>query len=257
MTVIFGTENSKNCLKGVKMGITLTILAYNEEENLVKLLPLVIENLKKITDDYELLIIDSDKSTDNTKQVCEQFNARYVVQEFPNYGGAYQTAMNYAEKEYFFMIDADFSHDPNYIPEIFKKLTDENADIAIGSRYVDGGINDDESQNIIYSKILNFVYQNLFGLHGIKDISAGYKLYRTSILKDIKLMSQFFEAQLEILVKAKIQNPNLKVVEVPIHFHKRYKGVTKRNYWTFLPEFCWLFIKLLCYQFVSKFKKHK
>lgn len=239
------------------MGITLTILAYDEEENLRKLLPIVIENLQKITDDYEILIIDSNKSKDNTKQVCEQYNAKYIVQELPDYGGAYQTAMNCATKEYMLMLDADFSHDPKYIPEMFKTMIDQNADVAIGSRYVDGGINDDEHQNIIYSKILNFVYQNLFGLKEIKDISAGYKLYRTQILKNINLVSHFFEAQLEVLVKAKIQKPNLKVVEIPIHFHKRYKGTTKRNYWTFLPEFCLVFIKLLYYQFLSKFKKHK
>ena len=100
------------------MGVTLTILAYNEAENLINLLPLVIENLKKVTDDYELLIVDCDKSTDNTKEVCEKFGAKYVVQETPYYIGAYKTAVKFAQKENFFIMDADFSHSPEYIPEI-------------------------------------------------------------------------------------------------------------------------------------------
>lgn len=248
---------SKKVNKGVKMGVTLTILAYNEAENLVNLLPLVIENLKKVTDDYELLIVDSDKSEDNTKEVCEKFGAKYIVQESPYYIGAYKTAIKFAQKENFFIMDADFSHAPDSIPDIYNAFINNNADVAIGSRYVDGGINDDEAQNIVYSKFLNFIYQNLFGLKGIEDISGGFKMYKTEILKNINFMSRYFEAQLEILVKAKIQNPNLKVVEVPIHFQKRDKGVTKRNYFTFLPEFCLLFIKLLAYKFYKTiFKKH-
>lgn len=230
------------------MGVTLAILAFNEADNLVNLLPLVIENLKKVTDDYELLIVDSDKSIDNTKEVCEKFGARYIIQESPYYIGAYKTAVKFAEKENFFIMDADFSHSPKYIPDIYNAFIKNNADVAIGSRYINGGDNDDEKQNILYSKFLNFVYQNLFDLKGIEDISGGFKMYRTELLKNIDFMSKYFEAQLEILVKAKIQKPDLKVVEVPIHFYKRDKGVTKRNYWKFLPEFCFLFIKLFVFK---------
>lgn len=237
------------------MGVTLTILAYNEADNLINLLPLVIENLNKVTDDYELLIVDSDKSTDNTKEVCEKFGATYVVQEEPFYVGAYKTAVKYAQKENFFIMDADFSHSPKYIPDIYNAFINNHADVAIGSRYVIGGNNDDEKQNIIYSKFLNFVCQILFDLKEISDISAGFKLYRTELLKNIDFMSKYFEVQLEILVKAKLQNPNLKVVEVPIHFCKRDKGVSKRNYLTFLPKFCSTFIKLFFCKNFTKLKK--
>lgn len=240
------------------MGVTLAILVYNETENLINLLPLVIKNLEKITSDYEILIVDCDKSIDNTKEVCEKFGAKYVVQETPYYVGAYKTAIKFAQKENFIVMDADFSHSPEFIPSIYNAFVDNNADVVIGSRYVDGGKTNDERQNILYSKFLNFVYQNLFGLKGINDISSGFKMYKTEILKNINFMSRYFEVQLEILVKAKIQNQNLKVVEVPIHFRNREKGTSKRNYFTFLPYFCWLFAKLLIYKSCTKFfNKHK
>lgn len=237
------------------MGVTLTILAYNEADNLINLLPLVIENLKNVTDDYELLIVDSDKSTDNTKEVCEKFGARYIVQETPSYVGAYKTAVKFAQKENFFIMDADFSHSPKYIPDIYKAFVDNHSDVAIGSRYVNGGNNDDEKQNIVYSKFLNFVYQTLFGLKGIYDISGGFKMYRTELLKNIDFVSKYFEVQLEILVKAKVQKPDLRVVEVPIYFGKRDKGVSKRNYLTFLPKFCSTFVKLFIYRIFEELKK--
>lgn len=240
------------------MSVTLTILAYNEADNLINLLPLVIENLKKVTNDYEILIVDSEKSTDNTKEICEKFGTKYFVQESPLFIGAYKTAIKYATKENFFIMDADFSHAPKYIPDIYNAFIKNNADIAIGSRYINGGGSDDEKQNIIYSKFLNFIYQNLFNLRGIYDISGGFKIYKTELLKNIDFISKYFEAQLEIIVKAKIQKPDLKVVEVPIYFYKRDKGTTKRNYRDFLPKFCILFIKLFLYKIQAKFtRKHK
>ena len=163
------------------MGVTLAILTYKEEENLVTLLPAVIENLKKVTDDYEIVVVDSPKSQDNTKAVCEQYGAKYFLQEGPYYVSAYKTAIKNATKDIFFIIDADFSHPPEDIPKIYTAFVEGNCDMGIGSRYVEGGINDDLPKNIVYSKILNFVYRNAIG---VIDSLTYWLIYCTEPIMD-------------------------------------------------------------------------
>ena len=235
------------------MGITAAILTYNEEENIKFLIPEVIKNLKKTETDFDILVIDSQKSEDNTKSICSRYNeVKYFVQEGPYFVDALKTAIKYADKDIFLYIDADFSHPPEYIPEIYRTFTLNNADLVIGSRYVKGGKTDDFLINIIYSRILNFIYKILSGAYEIEDISGGYKMYKTEILKNIDFISKYFEMQIEILVKAKLKNPDMKIIEVPIHFKKRENGSSKRNYLTFLPHFLLIFIKLFLYKIFWK-----
>ena len=65
------------------MGISVVLLAYKEEENLKVLLPQIIENVEKCGEEYEILIVDTEKPLDNTKEVCDKFGARYINQEMP------------------------------------------------------------------------------------------------------------------------------------------------------------------------------
>ena len=83
------------------MSISVVILAYKEEENLRVLLPQIIENVEKTKEDYEILLIDTAEPLDNTKEVCEQFGARYINQEDPAFAGAFRTGIKYAKKDKF------------------------------------------------------------------------------------------------------------------------------------------------------------
>ncbi len=237
------------------MGITTTILTFNEEENIKLLIPNIIKNIEKITDDYEINVIDSPKSTDNSKEICNKYpKVKYYVQEGPYFIDALKTAIKYASKDIFLYIDADFSHPPEYIPDLYNAFISNNADLVIGSRYIKGGETDDSLKNIIFSKFLNLIYKIISGIYNIEDISGGYKMYKTDILKNMDLFSRYFEMQIEILVKAKLKNPDLKVIEVPIHFKKRENGCSKRNYLTFLPHFLFVFTKLFFYKIFYKLK---
>lgn len=230
------------------MGITIAILTYNEEENIKLLLPLVIKNLEKVSDDFEIIVVDSQKSKDNTKAICEKYGVKYYIQEGQVFTDAFKTAIKHANKEFILYIDADFSHNPEDIPSIYNAFIENDADIVIGSRYVNGGKNEDYKINIIFSIITNFIFKIISGRYDISDISAGYKMYKTKILKNIDIVSHYFEMQLEIFTKANIQNPDLKVIEIPIHFKKREKGCSKRNYFQYLPRFLMIFIYLLFYK---------
>ena len=117
---------------------------------------------------------------------------------------------------------------------------------------IDGGKNDDFKLNVFYSKLLNFIYKIFSGRYDIEDISAGYKMYKTKILKNIDIVSHYFEMQIEIFIKASMQNPDLKVIEIPINFKKREKGTSKRNYFQYLPRFLMIFIYLFFYKIFYK-----
>ena len=110
------------------MGISVALLAYKEEENLKILLPQIIENVEKCGEEYEIIIVDTEKPLDNTKDVCDKFGARYINQEMPGFAGAFKTAIKYAKKDKFLIMDSDGSHPPVAIPAIHKKFVQDKCD---------------------------------------------------------------------------------------------------------------------------------
>ena len=104
------------------MGVSVVLLAANEADNLKILFPRILENLEKTGTEYEVLLIDSAKATDETPEVCAQFpRVRYINQEEPRYAGAFRTGIRYAGKDRLLVLDADGSHNPDIIPELFRK----------------------------------------------------------------------------------------------------------------------------------------
>ena len=72
----------------LKNGISVVLLAYKEEENLRVLLPKIRREVEKTGEKYEILVIDTQTPTDNTKGVCDENGAVYMNQEEPFFGGA-------------------------------------------------------------------------------------------------------------------------------------------------------------------------
>ncbi|HNU62785.1 MAG TPA: glycosyltransferase family 2 protein, partial [Methanofastidiosum sp.] len=126
------------------MGLSVVLLSYQEAENLRVLLPQIIHNVRQCGEAYEVIVVDVNPSLDNTEEVCKEFGVDYYLQEEPCFGGAFRTAIKYAKKDKFLIMDSDGSHDPKYIPDIYHKFVEENNDVVIGSRYVKGGKTNDE-----------------------------------------------------------------------------------------------------------------
>lgn len=210
------------------MGISVVLLAYKEAENLSFLLPKIKGSLDELPEEYEILVIDTKEPLDNTSEVCEQFGARYINQEYPGFGGAFRTGIKYAEKDKFLILDSDGSHDPKYIPDIYKKFTEGGYDLVIGSRYTEGGETNDSKSSIIMSHILNTFFRICLGIKA-KDISTDYRMYRTEQLKAVELENVNYDVLQEVLLRMKQNKPDLKIGEVPISFQKRIYGESKRR----------------------------
>ena len=218
------------------MTISVVLLAYQEEENLRVLLPQIRKVLGDMKVEYEILIVDSPKSTDHTKELAAQYGAVYMVQKDPGYGGAFKMGAQMAKMSHILYLDSDGSHKPATIPAICRKF-EEGYDMVIGSRYVKGGVSNDSRSSYIMSKILNITMRIVIGVKA-KDISTSYRLYDAKQLKAVELTRENYDVLQEVILKQKVnkrkQGQKFRIGEVPIKFNKRMYGDTKRQLFKFI-----------------------
>lgn len=222
--------------------LSLVIPSYLEEENLRLLIPRLQNVLNLLNIQYEILIIDTMLPMDNTKTVCAENGAIYINREKGNsYGDAVRTGISRAQGQYMLFMDADGSHSPEFIKEMY--LSRENNDVVVASRYIRGGGSDNNQMLKIMSHFVNKMYSWFLQI-GCKDVSNSFKLYRSKPLKEITLKSNNFDIIEEILVKLKNRNHALKIKEIPYHFKERMFGHTKRNLIAFSFSYLLTLIKL-------------
>lgn len=244
-----------------QMSISVILLAYQEEENLVVLLPKIIDVLESMQTEYEILIVDSPKSTDHTKELAEKYHATYMIQDYPGYGGAFRTGVEHAKKSHCLFLDSDGSHNPETIPAICEKYR-EGYDMVIGSRYVKGGVTNDARSSYIMSMILNTTMRIVIGVKA-RDISTSYRLYETEQLKQVQLERENYDVLQEVILKQKVnkrmQGEDFKIGEVPIVFNKRMYGDSKRQLFKFIRGYIVSVFLLIRLNFSTwmKYKKNK
>jgi dolichol-phosphate mannosyltransferase len=227
-------------------GIDVILLSYNEADNLKILLPQIKQETEKCEEPFEILVVDTAKPTDNTSEVCKEFGARYINQDEPAFGGAFRTAIRYANRSKFLIMDSDGSHQPKYIPIINKKFNEDKCDVVIGSRYCKGGVSNDAPTSQIMSHMLNWAYRHCIGIKA-RDLSTDYRMYRTVDLKKVHLECENYDVLEEVLLKLKLNKPHhtLKVEEIPIVFQKRVYGESKRQLGKFIRSYIATLFKLL------------
>lgn len=223
--------------------LCVVIPAYLEEENLRLILPRIGNVLKSMSLEYEILVIDTCASMDQTPNVCAQYSdVRYMNRTLGNfYGDAVRTGIREANAHYVLFMDADGSHTPEFIPVLFNRRIDH--DVVIASRYTKGGGTDNSKTLIVMSKIVNTMYSAVLNIK-CKDVSNSYKLYRGDLLKNLELHCKNFDIVEELLFKLSRMNRNLRICEVPYVFKARMFGHTKRNLIAFMFSFAFTLLKL-------------
>ena len=89
--------------------LLIIIPAYNEADNLKILLPQLHDIMKSVCDEYEIIVVDSQKTTDDTPLVCDDLSATYVIQQGAGYGSAFRTGISCAKGDALLVVDADNS----------------------------------------------------------------------------------------------------------------------------------------------------
>jgi len=207
--------------------LSIVMPCYREGDNLGALLPAIKQAAAALTPSYEVLIVDTEQPMDETPAICAREGVRYVNRRGGNsYGDAIRTIVSEARGTYMLCMDADGSHSPTYFASMWSKR--QVSDITIGSRYVAGGHTENPLILIWMSNIVNVVFRVAFSIHA-KDVTNSFRLYHRSVLEPLHLKSNDFDILEEILIKAAIANPSVRIAEVPITFGRRKAGESKRN----------------------------
>lgn len=201
--------------------------AYEEAANLERLLPRLHAVARQLTPSYELVVVDTQTPLDASPEACRAHNARYVARRGGNlYGDAVRTALTEARGQYVVFMDADGSHNPDFLPALWQHR--EEADLVIASRYVPGGKTENPALLIFMSLMVNYVFRFCLGLNCF-DVSNSFRLYRGNDLRALRLKCNHFDIVEEILVKLVFSHTQYRVREVPFVFEQRKAGKTKRN----------------------------
>ena len=202
------------------MDISVVLPLMNERENVSMLLPRLKAILAREHLSYEILVIDGN-STDGTREEAAAHGARVLAERRRGYAGALSTGLAAAQGDYILTLDADMSHEPDFVTKMWRART--RADIVVASRYTRGGVAYSGFFRRKLSDILNFILRRALSIP-VGDVSSGFRLYRReAATQDLDaLESTNFEIQEEILVKAYARG--FSVTEVPFVYFPRVSG---------------------------------
>lgn len=211
----------------------IAIPTYNERENL----PRLLEVLMELPPSVHVLVVD-DGSPDGTGDIAEEWGRRlegriHLMRRAGKLGlgSAYVAAFGWAlERDYdlIFEMDADFSHDPKYIPAMIEASSE--ADLVIGSRYLTGvNVVNWPMQRLLLSWFANLYARFVTGLP-VHDCTGGFKCFRRQALQAIdftRIASGGYSFQVEM--NYKVWKKGFKIKEVPIVFVDRFLGASKMS----------------------------
>jgi dolichol-phosphate mannosyltransferase len=218
--------------------IWLFLPCYNEVDNLE---PLTEEILQLKIPNLHIAIID-DNSTDGTGAIANSLVSRYpelvavIHRELPR-GRARAGKDAYLfclgkNADAIIEMDADFSHDPKYLPTMIQALSDNRGDVILGSRFLPGGSDSERSPlRTLTSKISGVIFRLILGLK-LTDMGSGFKVYKAQVVRDMKPREMFTEKGLAISMESvfrSIKN-GYRVFEIPIEFKERRAGYSKLSW---------------------------
>jgi dolichol-phosphate mannosyltransferase len=200
------------------MDVSVVLPVMNEAENLRILIPRLIAALDRERLTHEIVVVDG-PSSDGTRETAQALGARVVAERRRGFAGALQTGIAEARGDYLLTLDADQSHDPDFIAKMWRART--RGDIVVASRYVLGAVAYHDFIRRSTSWILNLVLRRMLSMP-VLDMSSGFRLYRREVFANLELTATNFEVQEEILVKAYASG--FSVVEVPFTYFPRGAG---------------------------------
>jgi glycosyltransferase involved in cell wall biosynthesis len=200
--------------------LSIIVPAYNEEATILH----VINRLLQLKGVLEIIVVD-DCSKDRTNQLVTEFALLHpqvsLLRHQKNSGKteALKTGFAASRGEVVIVQDADLEYDPGEIPSIVSLITNGEADVVYGSRFLVR-----KATRVLYfyhylaNKLLTFT-SNLFTNVNLTDVETGYKAFRGEIIRDMVISSTGFGFEIE--VTAKISKLKCAIYEVPISYYGR------------------------------------
>ena len=230
-----------------KADSVVIIPTYNEKENIENIIRYVF-SLEK---EFHILIVEDnspDGTADIVKRLIEEFPERLFIEQRKGnlgLGTAYIHGFKWALQrgyDFIFEMDADFSHPPKDLLRLYEACS-KGADMAVGSRYVDGKISvvNWPIGRVIMSYYASCYVRLITGMR-IGDATAGFACYKRQVLEQIKLDKiRFVGYAFQIEMKYTVFKKGFKIVEVPIIFTDRVFGESKMSMKIFKEAFFGVF----------------
>ena len=205
--------------------VLLIIPAYNEEESLRSL----IEEIKTVCSGMDYLVVN-DCSSDDTESLLEELGANYI--SLPcnmGIGGAVQSGYRYAAQNGYdiaIQIDGDGQHDVRFVKDMVKLIEDKQADVVIGSRFIDKEGFQSSQARRIGIRILSMLIRLMCGAK-VKDVTSGFRAVNRRF---IELFAENYPddyPEPEVIVTAKLYGAVIK--ELPVVMRERTTGKSSIN----------------------------
>jgi dolichol-phosphate mannosyltransferase len=201
-------------------GIALSAIipALNEGASVGALVRKVGNQLRALGLTFEIVVVDGG-STDGTPTRAAEAGATVVRQEGRGYADALLTGFRLARGRYVVTLDADYSHDPDFLGVLWAARA--RAEVVIASRYVPGGHAQMSRLRRLLSRVTNAVSRGLLSLP-VRDMTSGFRLYHRKVLRPLSTQATHFDVLVELLTR--IAAEGWKVAEVPFHYRPRRDG---------------------------------
>src|SRR3989442_2585620 len=218
--------------------LSLILPALNEAQNLDRVLHELKKALAALGPTHEVIVVDGG-SYEGTQEIVRKHEVRLVPQKLPGFGGAYRAGFEQARGEYVLTLDADGSHDPAFVGDLWAARL--QGDVVIASRYVPGGAADMPGWRRLLSRVLNITFRRGLSLP-VDDLSSGFRLYRAGVFRELKLAAGDFDVLEEILIRALAAG--YRVVEVPFRYRARVAGRSHARLFQFAVSYLRTFVAM-------------
>jgi dolichol-phosphate mannosyltransferase len=216
--------------------VVVCLPTYNERDNLGPMVRALDDVVRRHELDARVLVID-DSSPDGTGELADRLTGEFRFlsvlhrPEKQGLGPAYLAGFVWAlatDADRIVEVDCDFSHDPEDLPRLLAAT--ENADLALGSRYVEGGGTRNWGLGRRAVSRFGSLYARVLLGVGVRDLTGGFKCFRRSVLEAIgleRISTKGYAFQIETTYRA--LRAGFRVVEVPILFSERETGTSKMS----------------------------
>jgi dolichol-phosphate mannosyltransferase len=207
--------------------VSIVIPTLNEAENVE---PLVEQILATGLSPFEIIFVDdgsTDGTSDRIRALARQYPIKLIERENPTLGlsGAVIAGAKAASGDLLVVMDADLSHPPQKIPDLIQPLRNGAADMVIGSRYVKGGATPGWPW---WRRTMSRVASAFaFPITRVHDSMCGFFAIPRTLLLELAPRATGFKIAFEAIVHG---GRNLQVLEIPIAFRDRARGVSKMHF---------------------------
>lgn len=202
--------------------VSIVLATYNERENILDTIGAIFQHVPSV----EVIVVDDDSPDETWKLAADLHDPRVkVIRRVATRGlaSAFNRGIIESRGAVVGWMDADMCMPPAMLPDMIARL--EKDDIAIGSRYAPGGVDDRTPLRVLSSRLINGLATTILGF-GIRDYDSGFVVLRRSVFDKVSIIPTGYGAYfMEFLFTCR--RKGLTVVEIPYVFRDRAKGISK------------------------------